>query len=240
MIADRLIAVVVPAYREERIIERMLSRVPAAVDHIVVVDDASPDRTSEVVGAVAATDPRIHLVRLARNRGVGGAIVVGYQRARDLGAEILVVMAGDDQMDPEDLPRLVEPIVMGEADYVKGNRLAHPEARAMPPVRRLGSHVLGRLTAATAGLPSLDDAQCGYTALRADVLERLPLSRLYPRYGYPNDLLLRLCEARARIAEVPVRPVYADEVSGFAPHRVVLPITGILLRGAARRVARRV
>lgn len=235
MYSEHRIAVVIPAYREERLLARTVAGVPSWVDLVVVVDDASPDGTWAVARTAAAGDDRVSPVRLGFNRGVGGAIAAGYRRARRLGADIAVVMAGDDQMDPADLPRLIEPIATGTADYVKGNRLEHPEAGSMQLVRRAGTRVLAHLTAIVAGLGELDDSQCGYTALRLSVLDAVSLSEVYPRYGYPNDLLIRLALAGATIEEVPVRPVYGDEVSGFKPHHVVVPITSILLRGAARR-----
>lgn len=231
------VAVVVPAFREEKLLRRTLERMPQGADRIVVVDDASDDRTFDVARACAARDARIHVSRLAFNRGVGGAIVHGYRVARSLGCRAAVVMAGDAQMDPADFDRVTAPVVAEEADYVKGNRLAHPEAAAMPAIRRRGSRALAIATSLIAGLGPLDDMQCGYTALDLRLLDRLPLRRIFSRYGYPNDLMIRLAEAGARIVEVPVRPVYGDEVSGFTPSAVVLPISNILARGLARRVA---
>ena len=230
------VAVVIPAYREARLLPRTLGRVPDYVDHVVVVDDGSPDDTFSVARSCAEADPRVDVVRLGFNYGVGRAIIRGYERALELGADVVAVMAADDQMDPADLPELLGPVALGLADYAKGNRLAHDDWQHMPPVRRLGSRLLARLTGFVGGIPGLDDSQCGYTAISAAMLRRLPLADIYPRYGYPNDMLLRLAERGARIAQPAVRPVYADEVSGLSVPRVVLPISGILVRGVLRRL----
>lgn len=217
---DRSVAVVVPAYQEGRLIADTLRGVPAFVDHIVVVDDASKDDTARAVGRVA--DPRIVLLEHPENRGVGAAIASGYVRALELGADILVVMAGDNQMDPADLPRLLAPLCNGEADYVKGNRFLHPDVKCMPWPRRVAGSGLARLTRLASGL-SIDDSQCGYTALSKAAAQRIPLSELWPRYGYPNDLLLLLGRVGCAVREVPVRPVYADEKSGVRPwHALVV------------------
>lgn len=230
------VAVVVPAYREERILPRTLARIPAYVDVIIVVDDGSPDQTFEVARQMARVDERVQVVRLGFNQGVGAAIGAGYERALREGAQVVAVMAADDQMDPADLPRVLEPVVMGRADYSKGDRLRHHEARRMPWVRRVGTGVLARATSIVAGRPGLRDTQCGYTAISAWALRELDLDALYPRYGYPNDLILRLVELGAEIEEPVVRPIYADEVSGLKIHKVIGPITGILLRGVGRRL----
>ncbi|MBX3184110.1 MAG: glycosyltransferase family 2 protein [Polyangiaceae bacterium] len=211
---QRSIWLVIPAYREERLLPRTLRRVPACVDGVVVVDDASPDATSRA--AREAGDARLVLERHPRNLGVGAAIRTGYRRALSEGADLIIVMAADDQMDPADLPALAEPILADRADYVKGNRLIHPDKRRMPLARRAAGHALGWLTARATGY-ALSDSQCGYTAISAAALRVLPLDELWPRYGYPNDLLGLLSQARLRVAEVPVRPIYADEASGVRP-----------------------
>ena len=236
MLKGKHVAVVIPAYNEERLIARTIGRVPDYVDYIVVVDDGSADHTH--IAATVALNGRPGEVIRQTNAGVGAAIRRGYRAGIVAGADVLVVMAGDDQMDPADLPALLEPLLEGRADYVKGNRLAHPLANDMPGVRRFGTHVLARATALVAGVP-LDDSQCGYTAISASAAHKVDLDRVYPRYGYPNDLILRLSDAGLRIAEVPVRPVYADEVSGLAIHKVIAPISKILIRGAARKVVAR-
>jgi dolichol-phosphate mannosyltransferase len=227
--ADARIAVVVPAYREERLIARMLVRIPAYVDTIYVVDDASPDAT--IKAATRVPDPRIKLVRHTENRGVGAAIVSGYRAALADGHDVLAVMAGDDQMHPDDLEPLVSAVLAG-ADYAKGNRFVHAEARKMPLARRVGGHFLSLLTRRASGLP-VSDTQCGFTALSARAARALPLDELWPRYGYPNDLLLLLAAQRFRVAEVPVRPVYADEKSGLRPWHVV-KIVGVIARRYVR------
>lgn len=240
MIPSPCVAVVVPAYCEERLLPKTLSGMPAFVDHIIVVDDGSRDATFEVAQALAHGDSRVHVIRLAFNQGVGLAIVRGYQRALDLGADVVAVMAADNQMDPAELWHVLEPVLADRADYAKGNRLVHQDIQNMPRLRKWGTHLLARVTGALAGYESLDDAQCGYTAISRRMLKRLPLDSMYPRYGYPNDMILRLGEQGARLEQPTVTPVYADEVSGFKVHQVVVPISGILLRGALRRVSQRV
>jgi len=224
--AHASVFVVVPAYAEEERIARVLGRLPSFIDGVVVVDDHSPDETANAVRAVV--DSRVHLVRHAENRGVGRSIASGYQRALELGADVLVVMAGDDQMDPADLDALIAPIVEGRADYVKGNRLRHSEVARMPMHRRWGTRALGWLTARASGL-ALGDSQCGYTALARQAALDIDWNELWERYGYPNDLLILLGRRGARVHEVTVRPVYAGEKSGLRPWHL-LTIVWVIAR----------
>lgn len=220
------IHVIVPAYAEERLIQRTLAGIPEFVDEIVVVDDSSPDATGERVRAFASQ--RVRLVTHSKNLGVGAAIATGYRAALERGADVMVVMAGDAQMDPADLERIIAPVVDGRAAYVKGNRFQHVERSAMPFARRMGGAFLSSLTRLATGL-DIDDSQCGYTALSSRAARALPLDELWPRYGYPNDLLLLLARAGFSVYEVPVRPVYRDEASGVRPWHVAT-IAGVIAR----------
>ena len=233
---DVTIAVVVPAYNEARHIARTLDGIPSFVDKIVVVDDGSRDDTASEVSRRADADPRVTLLRHPANRGVGQALCTGYARAFQDGADIVAVMAGDGQMHPDDLERLLLPLVDGVADYVKGDRLSHPEVRELMPLTRLvGNHVLSLGTRVATGL-SIRDSQCGYTALHRRAAERLRWSELWPGYGYPNHLLGLLSQTGARVRDIVVRPVYADEESGIGWRHALLVIPFVLLRVALRRM----
>lgn len=235
VIGDATIWVVVPAFREAAHIGRVVATMPAFVDHVVVVDDASPDDTARAATEVG--DARVRLVRHARNLGVGAAIVRGYREALDgggAGRDAVAVMAGDGQMDPADLLDVVAPVARGDADYVKGTRFWVPSLwRTMGIGRRVVGGVLSVLTARATGLP-ITDSQCGYTAISGAMLARLDLDAVFTGFGYPNDLLSHLAVRGARVAEVPVRPVYGTEQSKLRP-RHVPRIFALVARAAVRR-----
>jgi len=209
MYLEKSIAVVVPAYNEEKLIGQTLSSMPGLVDSIIVVNDASTDNTAGIVRDMAVNDSRIYLIEHQDNRGVGAAIVTGYKKALELKMDVIAVMAGDAQMDPDDLIPIIEPVVKGEADYVKGNRLVTGEAwKMIPRYRYLGNAFLSLLTKIASGYWGVADSQTGYTAISAEAIRLLPLQELYPRYGYPNHLLVMLNIFSLRVRDVPVKPVY--------------------------------
>lgn len=231
------VAVVVPAYNEAAKIAATVATIPDYVDHIIVVDDASTDGTGDL--ARSARSEPVDVIRHDANRGVGGAIATGYRRALAIGADVAVVMAGDGQMDPADLPALLAPIADGSADYVKGNRFKHPDIwSAMPKTRIVGNVLLSAATRVTSGYTHVFDSQCGYTAIHRRAIEAIDLDVLWARYGYPNDLLSRLYVAGVRVVDVPVRPIYGEHWrSGINFGTALHPLPWVLLRSWGTRLA---
>jgi len=231
LIGGRTVAVVVPAYNEEALVGETLSGIPSFVDRIVVVDDASTDGTAEKARSFA--DPQIEVVSHENNLGVGAAIVTGYKRALAERLDVTAVMAGDNQMDPAELEAILAPVLVGEVDYAKANRLISGRAwELIPRNRYLGNAVLSLLTKIASGYWHVADSQAGYTAISLDALERLDLDRVYTRYGFPNDLLVHLNVINARVRDVPSRPIYnVGERSGIKLRKVVPRISWLLLKG---------
>jgi glycosyltransferase involved in cell wall biosynthesis len=224
------VAVVIPAFNEERSVFATVGSVPDFVDHILVIDDASTDQTSREV--MRSRRRGVELLRHPRNRGVGAAIESGYRRSLELGVDVAAVMAGDGQMDPADLPQLLDPIADGRVDYAKGNRFTSWSVLfEMPRTRLVGNVLLSFATKLTSGYFHLFDSQCGYTAASHRALEVIAESGLFPRYGYPNDLLARLYGAGLRACDVPVKPIYGpDWRSGIRLRTVIYPMSYVLVR----------
>jgi glycosyltransferase involved in cell wall biosynthesis len=230
VLEGKRVAVVVPAHNEEKLIGETVGSIPAFVDRIYIVDDRSTDGTVAAVRALE--DPRVELIELERNLGVGGAIITGYLKARDDRMDVTAVMAADAQMDPDDLETLAGAVARGEVDYAKANRLFTGQAwEVIPRYRYLGNAVLSLLTKIASGYWHVADSQSGYTAISRQTLELLDLDRVYPRYGFPNDMLVHLNVLNARVRDVPSRPVYGvGEDSGIRLRRVVPSISWLLLK----------
>jgi glycosyltransferase involved in cell wall biosynthesis len=225
------VGVVVPAYDEEALIGATLGGIPPLVDRIIVVDDGSADRTAE--RALEAGDPRVEVIAHERRSGVGAATLTGYARAIADGMDVVVVMNGDNQMDPEDLPTLVAPVARGELDYAKANRLASGQAwQLIPKTRFFGNAILSMLTKVASGYWHVADSQSGYTVVSREMLERLDLDHIYTNYGFPNDMLVHLNVWNARVRDFPSRPIYGvGERSNMRYRHVVPRIAWLLVRG---------
>ncbi len=232
MYRQKSICIVIPAYNEEKQIGHVIARLPEWVDFIVVVNDKSTDRTSQVVQRLKEIDTRIVLIEHEANAGCGGALASGYKWARDNDCDIAVRMDGDGQMDPDELPMLLDPVVEDRADYAKGNRLFTGEAfKRIPKVRYFGNAFLSLLTKIASGYWHVADFQSGYTAIGKRALQLIDWDRMYKRYGQPNDLLVRLNVYNFRVTDIPVEPVYnVGEQSGMKIHRVVFSLSWLLIK----------
>ena len=231
MLEGKRVAVVVPAHDEEGLIAATLQGIPGFVDRIYVIDDKSNDATAERARAV--DDPRVEVITHDRNRGVGAAIVTGYKRALAERMDATAVMAGDNQMDPDELELLTTPVVRDELDYAKANRLFTGSAwQLIPRNRYLGNAVLSLFTKVASGYWHVADSQAGYTVISLRVLQLLDLDRIYTSYGFPNDMLVHLNVWSARVRDFPSRPIYGvGERSGIKIRRVVPRISWLLWKG---------
>lgn len=212
MYREHQIALVIPAYREQKLISNTLSHVPALVDRVYVVDDCSPDDQNRVILEMGKRDPRIQLLRHAVNQGPGGAIITGYRQASRDGHDIVVVIGGDYQMDLTEIDRFLDPIVDGVADYTKGNRFVieklEETIKRMPKIRFVANWVITALTKVASGYFHVMDVVDGYTAISRRTIDIVDWSKAWKRYGYPMDFLIRLNAYGCRVVDVPRTSIY--------------------------------
>lgn len=239
MYKNHRIGVVVPAYNEELLIPETLKGMPVFVDRIYVVNDASTDGTTQAVEQLARQDSRIVQINHSVNRGLGQSLIDGYVASRESDVDITAIMAGDNQMHPADLPGLLDKIIDGGYDYVKGNRLLHGNISAMPRYRFLGNALLTILTKFATGYYSLMDPQSGYTAIRNSVLRRIPIETMTKGYGYNADILCMLNIQQFRVADSEIQPIYGREKSKIKLWKYIPTTSWLLLRLFFRRLWQR-
>jgi glycosyltransferase involved in cell wall biosynthesis len=252
MYRDHTVAAVIPAYNEEGYVGSVIEELPTFLDRAYVVDDGSTDGTWAEIESQAAErndgyeghfEDLVVPIRHESNRGVGGAIKTGYRRARDEGIDVTVVLGGDDQMNPSELTRYIDPIVDGDADYTKGNRFARAEDwERMPSFRLLGNVILSYLTKIASGYWNVMDSQNGYAAISLEALRKTDIDGMYEYYGYCNDLLVRLNVADVRVADVPRSADYAYS-EGWKSHieydEYIPRVSAMLLRSFFWRLRRK-
>ena len=234
---NHCIAAVIPCYRVEREIQSVLQTIPSSIKYILVIDDASPDSTTELVSASAKEDHRITLIRHPSNQGVGGAMVTGYRKALELGAQVVVKIDGDGQMDMAHLPRLLQPLIEGKADYAKGNRFRDFKSlQKMPFIRRVGNMGLAFLAKVATGYWHTFDPTNGFSAIRSEALALLPLDKVDRTYYFETSMLANLYLIGAVVKDVPMPARYRDEVSSLVIHRIVFEFPLKLISTFLRRL----
>ena len=232
MYKNKTVAAVIPCYNEQKQIIKVLDTMPSYVDHLIVINDASLDNTLSLIKEKMAKGGKIKLINHDKNRGVGGAIASGYKWARDNNYDIAVVMAGDGQMDPEDLPAILDPVASGKVDYSKRNRLFSGKAyKVIPKIRYYGNAILSLLTKIASGYWHIADSQNGYTAINKKTLKLINWDKMYKHFGQPNDLLVKLNIHNIQVKDVHINPVYnVGEKSEIKIHRVIFTISWLLLK----------
>ena len=231
------IAAVVPAYRVEKEIASVLQEIPQYIKTILVVDDASPDATAELVREIGKKDTRLVLIRHTANQGVGGAMISGFKKALELGHQVVVKIDGDGQMDLRLLPGILTPLILGQADYVKGNRFRDfPSLGEMPRIRRVGNMGLGFLAKAATGYWNLFDPTNGFFAIRNEALALLPLEKVDRGYFFEESMLAHLYLIGAVVRDVPMPARYRGEVSSLMIHRVLFEFPFKLFATLLRRI----
>lgn len=229
------LAVIIPAFNEELLISQTLTGMPPEADRIFVVNDGSTDKTKEIIESF--NDPRISLLDNGINQGVGASIVNGYKEAIKENIDIMVVMAGDGQMSRQYLPALLAPIVSGEADYSKGNRLIVPgHTEGMSKWRHFGNRILTLCTKIASGYMDIGDPQNGFTAITRKGLLMIDLDKIYPRYGYCNDMLIKMNAVNCRVQDIPIPAIYGREKSKIRYHKYIFTVAPLLLRGFLWRI----
>ena len=232
MYKGKVISVVVPAYNEETQIAKVINTIPSFIDYIVVIDDCSQDNTLEIIKEISKANEKVVVIHHEINQGVGGAIASGYKWSRDNNIDAAVVMAGDGQMDPKDLPLLLDPVVSGEVHYSKANRLIYQDAYSnIPKIRFFGNAILSLLTKIASGYWHISDSQTGYTVICKEALQCIDWDKTYKRYGQPNDLLVRLNVHNFIVQDVPLKPVYnVGERSKLKVRKVIWTLSFLLTK----------
>lgn len=217
------IAVVIPCYKVKAHIKAVIAAIPPHIQSIICVDDACPEESGAYIKRYIK-DKRVTVLTHASNKGVGGAMITGYKHAADNGADIIVKIDGDGQMDPALISHFTAPIIAGQADYTKGNRFYRVEdVKTMPAIRLIGNAVLSFMTKLSSGYWTIFDPTNGYTAIRAAMIKDLPLDKLSPRYFFESDMLFRLNTLRAVVQDIPMRATYADEESNLNIKKIIVP-----------------
>lgn len=237
MYKNEKIAVVVPCFNEEKQITKVVTTMPKFVDHIICVNDASTDATQSVLEGLSKKDSRIQVMEHQRNRGVGAAIDSGYGLALTLNADLVAVMAGDGQMNPLELEKLIDALLLEHASYSKITRLYEQKyVQDIPKIRRVGNSVLSILTRLSSGYWNMSDSQTGFTVITKSALSEIQ-GNLWTFYGFPNDVLNKLGLNNHKLVEIPSKPIYGvGEESKLNPRKVAWPIFKLLIRGIRKRI----
>ncbi|MDQ3015392.1 MAG: glycosyltransferase family 2 protein [Bacteroidota bacterium] len=231
------LAIVIPCYNVSRHIEKVVAGIPSDILWIIMVDDASTDDTNQKIKHLSLQEKRIIYIRHDKNKGVGGAVITGYQKSLELDADITIKIDGDGQMDPAYINSLLKPIIDGKADFTKGNRFRDLQAlRQMPMIRRIGNLGLSFLIKAASGYWNIFDPTNGYTAISSEILKNINFKKIHARYFFESSMLIEIYHIRAVVLDIPMKALYGDEVSGLSVTRTLFEFPPKLAAAFIKRI----
>lgn len=234
---DTKITVIIPCYKVAEQIESTVASIPEWVDHVVLVNDCSPDNTIDVLNKLASKNHKIIVLSNPTNLGVGGAMITGFRHALKTEMDLVVKLDGDGQMNPDYLPALLQPLCDKSAEFTKGNRFNDFEAlKRMPGSRRIGNLGLSFLIKAASGYWEVFDPSNGFIAITKETLQRVDLSKLANRYFFESSLLIELYYTGARIQDIPMPAIYGEEVSNLSVAKTLFGFPPKLLKALLRRI----
>ncbi len=211
------ICAVVPAFKVIDHINEVVNGLRSYVEHVFVIDDCCPQHSGLHLLKGLENSKAVTVITLEKNLGVGGAVITGYFAAMEAGFDIAIKVDGDGQMDPQYIPRLISPIIAGEADYTKGNRFFDPDfLTAMPKGRLIGNAGLSFISKLSTGQWHIMDPNNGFTAIHTRLLPWLHLETIQKRYFFETDMLYRLSTIDAVVQDIPMPSVYGAEQSSLS------------------------
>ena len=229
------VSAVIPCYKVERHIRNVIASMPEYVDQIIAVNDGSPDSTEEILKSIS--DPRLVVISHKKNQGLGAAMLSGFKEALRQGADVVVKVDGDGQMDPTQIIALIHPIVLGKCDYSKGNRLSSGKnMKGMPNLRLFGNLVLSFLTKAATGYWKMMDPQNGFIAISGKLLAKIELNKIARNFFFENSMLIEISLQNTKVADVVMSSRYGEEISTLSIKKVILQFPWQLAKGFLRRI----
>jgi dolichol-phosphate mannosyltransferase len=233
MIKNKKIVVIIPAYKVRKFLKNVVLELPEFIDYVIVVDDKCPENSYEEVEGLK----KLIVIHNEINQGVGGAVINGYKKALELGADIVVKIDGDGQMNPKYIIDLITPIIENRADYTKGNRFRDFKAlKAMPKVRLFGNSVLSFIVKVASGYWSIMDPTNGFTAINRESLEELELDKISKRYFFESDMLINLNIENKVVKDISIPAKYGDENSSLNVSKIIYQFPPKLIKGLLKRI----
>ena len=235
MKSNKTIAVVIPSYKVSKQLKEVLLSVPEFIDYIIVVDDACPEKSGDIAADLHLD--KVHIEYHEKNQGVGGAVITGFKKAIALNSDIVVKLDGDGQMDPNNIERLIQPLIEGHADYTKGNRFNDFKAlRSMPKIRLLGNSVLSFMVKAASGYWNIMDPTNGFCAINSQSLHSLNLDKINKRYFFETDMLINLNIRNKVVLDIPISAIYKNEISNLSVGHSLFTFPFKIAKGLMKRI----